>query len=128
MLDTTKSNVKEKIEKRKSNVKQKLEFVEDKPGNLENKDYQLEQEMMMAKLREELLQKFKDYRQTINYMAADAPIEVLCLPKAIESVLLANNILRIYDVFDVDFTKVKGLGVVRIRYLTSCLDQFFSML
>lgn len=122
MLDTTKSNVKEKIEKRKSNVKEKVEIIEQKPAHI------LEQEKMMAKLREELLQKFKDYRQTINYMAADGPIEVLCLPKAIESLLIANDILRIYDVFDVDFTKIKGLGVVRVRYLTACLDQFFSML
>lgn len=128
MVDTTKRNVKEFIEKLNSNVKDKFEFEGERFGNLENKDYQIEQEMMMTKLREELLQKFKDYKTTLNYMAADAPIGILCLPKPIENVLIDNGILRIYDVFDVDFTKIKGLGVVRVRHLTACLDQFFSML
>ncbi len=127
MLDTPESNVKEKVEKRKTNVKKNFEKVT-VTGIESVPDPLTEQEMVMAKIREELLLKFKEYRTTMNYMAADAPIEVLCLPKEIERILITNDILRIYDVFDVDFTKIKGLGVVRIRYLTACLDQFFSML
>lgn len=111
MFNASKSNVKKKIEKSK-----------------ENDLRQHEHEKMIEKLREELFQKFQDYKTTLNYMATDAPIEILCLPTSIEKALLEHGLIRIYDLFDVDFTKVKGLGVTRIRHLTTCLDQFFSML
>ncbi len=127
MFDTSKSNVKEKIENSKTNVKEIFENA-DRPGILENHAKQEEQEKMFEKLREEILIKFKEYKTTLNYMATDAPIEILCLPKSIETVLISNDLLRIYDLFDVDFTKIKGLGVTRIRHLTACLDKFFSML
>ena len=42
--------------------------------------------------------------------------------------LINHGCNRIYDLFDCDFTKIKGLGVSRIRDLTACLDKFFSML
>ncbi len=88
----------------------------------------LEYEQQMKKVREEVAKKFKDYRTTLAYMAADAPIGTLCLPPVIENALIDHGLLRIYDLFDCDFTKVKGLGVRRIRDLTTCLDKFFSML
>jgi hypothetical protein len=88
----------------------------------------LEYDQQMRKIKEEVLKKFEDYRKTLNYMAADAPIGILCLKPEVEKILLAHGLLRIYDLFDCDFTKIKGFGVVRIRYLTSCLDQLFSMM
>lgn len=96
--------------------------------NIENVNNKLEYEQKLKKIREEVLKKFQDYRNTLNYMACDAPIEILCLPIQIQNVLLAHGCLRIYDLFNMDFTKVKGLGISRIRDLTTCLDQFFSML
>ncbi len=87
-----------------------------------------ENDQQMRKIREELFKKFDEYRNTLNYMAADAPIGILCLPAPIENALLDHGCLRIYDLFDLDFTKIKGLGAVRIRNLTTCLDKFFSML
>jgi len=87
-----------------------------------------EYELALSKIRIEVLKKYEEYNKTMKYMAADAPIEILCLPKAIETILITNGYLRIYDLFDADFTKIKGLGVVRCRDLTACLDQFFSML
>ena len=83
---------------------------------------------VMRKLKEEVTQKFVQYRKFLIFMAGDAPIETLCLPKVIENALLAHGCFRIYDLFDCDFTEVKGLGISRIRDLTSCLDQFVSML
>ncbi|CAB4133748.1 hypothetical protein UFOVP264_2 [uncultured Caudovirales phage] len=124
MLNPSEGNVKEKIEKSKRNVKEKVK----KDAIIEMSIQQIEHQAMLKKIQEELVQKFKDYRTTLNYMAADAPIETLCLPKPIETALLINGFLRIYDVFDVDFAKIKGLGVVRIRQLAASLDQFFSML
>jgi|SRR5271166_3028892 len=82
----------------------------------------------MRKIKEEIAKKFTDYRKTINYMAADAPIGTLCLPTVIENALLDHGCLRIYDLFDCDFTKVKGLGIRRIGDLTASLDKFISML
>ena len=82
----------------------------------------------MRKIKEEVAKRFQDYRTTMNYMACDAPLGVLCLPAAIENALIAHGIVRVYDLFNVDLTKIKGLGAIRIERLTSCLNQFLSML
>lgn len=95
---------------------------------LENVNKNLETEMELKKIKEEVLKRFDEYRKTIAYMAGDAPIAILALPSEIEKALLAHGCLRIYDLFDMDFTEVKGLGKVRIERLTSCLNQFLSML
>jgi hypothetical protein len=94
----------------------------------ENINNNFEHDIDMAKLKQELKQKFDDYQNTMKFMLADAPIEVLCLNLKIQTILLDEGFLRIYDLFDVDLIKVKGLGVVRIKELTTRLDQFFSML
>lgn len=93
-----------------------------------NENVNTEYEMDMKRIRDEVIKKYDEYRSTLKYLSADAPIEVLCLPKQIENILLGHGFLRIYDLFDMDFTKIKGLGVARSRHLASCLDQFFSML
>ncbi len=94
----------------------------------ENINTNFEKDIDMEKLKIALKQKFDDYQTTMRFMLADAPIEVLCLKPAIETILLDQGFLRIYDLFNADLIKVKGLGVVRIKELTSRLDQFFSML
>ena len=88
----------------------------------------IEYEMQMKKIREEVAEKLIGYRKTLSYMAADVPLSVLCLNPHIESALVAHGCLRVYDLLDLDFTKVKGLGIVRIRNLTARLDEFLSML
>ena len=119
MVNALNKNVNKKIENSKTKVREKIEIQSISDAK--------EQEIL-KKIRDEVLQRFKEYKTTLNYMAADAPIEILCLPKSIEKCLIDGGHLRIYDLFDVDFTKIKGLGVARIRHLTSCLDKFFSML
>lgn len=94
--------------------------------NLE--EIKLEHDLKMKQVKEEVLNKLREYRKTIAFMYADAPITILCLPAIIEKSLLDHGCLRLYDLFDIDFTKVKGLGSTRIRYLTSRLDEFFSIL
>lgn len=96
--------------------------------NFGNINTNIEQDLDMAKLKEELRKSFANYQNTMKYMLADAPIAVLCLPPIIEKILLDEGFLRVYDLFDVDLLKIKGLGVTRVRNLTSCLDKFFSML
>jgi hypothetical protein len=97
-------------------------------SDLENLTANLEYDAQMKKLKEEVLQRFSDYRKTIAFMAADAPISILCLPRVIENALLAHGCLRVYDLLNCDFTEIKGLGAVRIRNLTARLDEFLAML
>lgn len=94
----------------------------------ENINTNFEKDIDIAKLKEELKNKFEDYQKTMKFMLGDAPIEILCLHPTIETILLNEGFLRVYDLFNVDLFKVKGLGVVRVKQLTTRLDQFFSML
>lgn len=94
---------------------------------LDNINHNFEKDIDMDRLKKELKKKFSDYEVTMKYMLADAPIEILCLKSDVQSILLREGFLRIYDLFNVDLIKVKGLGVVRIKELTTRLDQFFSM-
>jgi len=96
--------------------------------SIDNVNKNIEYDLEMKKIRKEVVKRFGDYRVTINFMAADAPIAILCLPSATETILVGAGFLRVYDLFNVDFTKVKGLGVIRIRDLATRLDQFLSML
>ena len=105
-----------------------MDEVDNLKEKLENINNNFEADVDMARLKQELRKKFEDYQTTMKFMLADAPIEVLCLNSKLECILLNEGFLRIYDLFDVDLIKVKGLGVVRVKELTSRLDQFFSML
>ena len=85
-------------------------------------------EAKMQKIREELLAAYANYGKTIAYMAADAPISILCLPRTVENILLKHGFNRVYDIINMDFTKIKGFGVQRSRQLTTSLHQFLAML
>ncbi len=67
------------------------------------------------------------YRQTLAYMGANVPIQVLCLPKVVEKSLIKEGILRVYDLINRDLTEIKGLGDARVGLLASRLDEFFTM-
>ena len=79
------------------------------------------------KVNKLLLESLESYRTTLSYMSADAPIGVLCLPAVMENALIEHGCLRVYDLFNCDFTKIKGFGESRVRQLTARLDQFFFM-
>jgi hypothetical protein len=78
-------------------------------------------------IQEKAKKDFQSYKQTLMYMSADVPIEVLCLPKAIENALLREGCLRVYDMFNRDLAKIKGIGRSRIHILIARLDQFLTM-
>lgn len=88
----------------------------------------VDKDIILAKIRKDLFESLEKYRKTMLFMLGDAPLSVLCLDKATENCLYNHGASRLYDIFNMDFTKVKGLGKTRIRNLTACLDQFFSML
>lgn len=95
--------------------------------NVEDIPLNIEQQIEMKKIKEEIAKRLINYRNTIDIMAADAPIQVLCLPDIIQNILIDNGFHRVYDIINVDLTEIKGLGAVRIRKLTSCLNEFLSM-
>ncbi len=78
-------------------------------------------------INKQVLQSFDNYKKSLSFMACDAPIGVLCLPKVIEKILISNDIYRVYNLIDLDLTKIKRLGAIRRRQLTSCLNQFLAM-
>lgn len=78
-------------------------------------------------IRLKLVESLGSYRKLMDYMAADAPIGILGLPKTIETILSNNGLTRVYDLLDRDLAEIKGIGVRRARDLTSSLNQFLSM-
>lgn len=86
------------------------------------------EDLKHEKIREELLKGLQNYRKTLSYLLADAPVSILCLPSSMEKVLNDNGIVRLYDLFDADLTKIEGLSVSRLRNLTARIDEFFAML
>ena len=81
----------------------------------------------MRKINKKLLESLQNYKKMVNYMSGDVPIGSLCLKKQTEKVLNENGICRVYELFDLDFTKIEGLNDILIRDLTSRLNQFLSM-
>ncbi len=76
---------------------------------------------------DEINKNIAHYRQTLAYLGANVPIQVLCLPKVIEKALLSDGCLRVYDLINRDLGEIKGLGKSRIDLLTSRLDEFFTI-
>ena len=67
-----------------------------------------------TKINKELFERMKSYRNTLNVLACDAPISVLCLPPNLESILIKNKLIRVFDLIygDVNLAEVKGIGEV----------------
>ncbi len=76
---------------------------------------------------DELAKSVIRYRDIMEKLEADLPLQCLCLPKSIEKILLDMGCLRIYDVVGLDLTKIKGIGDRRRAILSACLNQFLSM-
>lgn len=94
--------------------------------NLDLNKNELQKEMQ-EKISKELIESLQMYRKTLSCMLADAPLEVLCLSTRLQNALIASGCLRIYDLFDRDFTKIKGVGESGVRELTASLDKFGFM-
>jgi hypothetical protein len=66
------------------------------------------------------------YRACISNELADVPIETLCLPKIINTILKREKILRINDLLGFDASKIKGISNARADIIAKRLRTFFS--
>lgn len=82
---------------------------------------------LTKKVTKKLLESLSNYRKITMLMGADVPLESLCLDKKTCQILRDNGFSRIYDLVNTDLAKVKGLGRVRIGYITSRLNEFFPV-
>lgn len=78
-------------------------------------------------VNKKLLESLARYRKMMNYMSADIPIESLCLPKKLERLLIKSGLQRVFELFDLEITKIEGLDDVACRHLTARLNEFFPM-
>lgn len=76
---------------------------------------------------EELKKSLSHYRTVMSFMGANVPIEALCLPKEIETILLKADYLRVYDLIGCDIGEIKGIGPSRASILTARLQEFFTI-
>ena len=67
------------------------------------------------------------YRKSLALIEADVPIEVLCMPENIESILKKAGYTRVFDLLGQKFTKIKGIGVKRAQVIFICLSQFIPI-
>jgi hypothetical protein len=91
----------------------------------DDSDFEIKDSLKDSK--EKLAEDLAHYRTTLQFMGANVPIEVLCLPTKIQNVLLKDGRLRVYDLIGRDLGEIKGLGLQGRSLLASRLDEFFSV-
>lgn len=77
----------------------------------------------MKRIQKNLFKQISNYKDYIRQCELDVPIEVLCLPSTILTILKRENISRVFHLTGLDFTKIKGLGDSRIRVLQTSLGK-----
>lgn len=81
----------------------------------------------IKKEQDKLKEDIGHYRRVMQVLGSNVPIQTMCLPKEIETILINAGYERVCDLFGCDLTKIKGLGDKRISLLASRLDEFFSI-
>lgn len=90
------------------------------------KDFKVNNKIQ-RQINKKISESLQNYNKMLSFMSADIPLEALCLDKTTMTILSKNGISRIFDLIHLDFTKVKGIGIVRRRYLTTRLNEFFPV-
>jgi len=94
---------------------------------MDNVNNKLIMERELAKINKDFLESLYNYRSYIKKCEYDAPIDVLCLPKDILNILQRNGLVRVFDIIDLDLTKIKGLGSSRISHINTQLKKLVPM-
>ncbi len=77
--------------------------------------------------RPELSKDLLHYRKCLDILGCDMSIDVLCLPKTIQTILVKQGYTRIFDIMSQDFSEIKGIGERRGNILVERLSQFLPM-
>ena len=67
---------------------------------------------------------FDDYKKKIQSEYANVLIEVLCLPKVINTILKKNNIYRVSDLISIDIKGIKWISDNRASIINKQLIIF----
>lgn len=78
----------------------------------------------ILRLKKEFTQNLRNYSDYIDMCLLDAPIEVLCLPSEIVSILHRENVFRVFELSRCDLTKIKGIGDRRRLQIEARLREF----
>lgn len=76
-------------------------------------------------LKDELVKNVAHYRNVMHYMGLDVPIQVLCLPKRVENILLRGGYLRLYDI--IEAPRIKGIGKDTLAEVRSRIHELFTV-
>lgn len=90
-------------------------------------DTNIDKSKKEQELEAERVKQVVHYRNVMNYLGANVPIQVMCLPKDLENVLLGQGFLRVYDLIGHDLAEIKGVGPARRDILESRLSEFFAV-
>jgi len=80
-------------------------------------------EKELKKIQKNFFKQISNYKDYIRQCELDLPIEALCLPSAILTILKREGISRVFHLSGLDFTKIKGLGAARVGVLQASLDK-----
>ena len=67
------------------------------------------------------------YRTCLDFLGGNVPIEVLCLPPKIESILIKEGCTRVYDLTFEGLKEIKGIGERRAAIIADRLDAFLGI-
>lgn len=82
------------------------------------------QEVVELEYKVNLKQDYENYKKNLSYIEADAPIQVLCLPKAIENILIKNRLSRVFDLRIESLKGIKLLGNKRLDLILHAVNRF----
>lgn len=77
----------------------------------------------LKKIGKNFLKQVETYQNFIRQSELDLPIEVLCLPSAILTILKREGVSRVFHLSGRDLTKIKGLGGSRLGILQTSLNK-----
>lgn len=66
------------------------------------------------------------YRAALTFEIGNVPIETLCLPPAINTILRREGYLRVRDLLGVKLEGINGIGRNRAERLGNSLRKFFA--
>lgn len=80
-------------------------------------------EKELKKIQKNFFKQISNYKDYIRQCELDLPIEALCLPAAILTILKREGITRVFHLSGRDLAKIKGIGGSRLNTLQASLNK-----